>query len=112
MEVFQDTGSGLNCRKPGLVRLIKRLLSGTVKELVLTYRDRLLRFGSEIIFLLCRQFNITVTILQEDAVSKPAMEVFFCEDVLSIITVFSARLYGARSHRNRKAIPTTQLCAT
>jgi predicted site-specific integrase-resolvase len=109
--VITDTGSGLNCKKAGLTRLIKTLLSGTVRELVLTYKDRLLRFGSEIVFLICRQLNIKVTILQDSTAKSDDAQ--FCDDVISIITVFSAKLYGARSHRNRRAARApTQLCST
>lgn len=109
--IITDTGSGLNCKKAGLTRLIKALLSGTVGELVLTYRDRLLRFGSEIVFLICRELGIKVTILNDIATKSDDAQ--FCEDVISIITVFSAKLYGARSHRHRRAAQAkTQLCST
>ena len=94
-----DIGSGLNCKKPGLTRLVKLLLSGTVGELVLTYADRLLRFGAELIFLICRQLNIKVTILQD--IADKSIEDTLAADVLAILTVFSAKLYGARSHKNR-----------
>ena len=52
VQVHTDIGSGLNCKKRGLIALVKILLTGRVKELVLTYKDRLLRFGSELIFLI------------------------------------------------------------
>ena len=105
--VFKDIGSGLNCKKAGLTQLVKTLLTGKISELVLTYKDRLLRFGSEIIFLICKQMGVKVTILQE-AIVKDSNQTF-CEDVLSIITVFSAKLYGARSHINRKNKLKTQV---
>ena len=50
VQVYTDIGSGLNCRKRGLIALVKILLTGLAKELVLTNKDRLLRFGSELIF--------------------------------------------------------------
>jgi len=69
---------------------------------VLTHKDRLLRFGSELIFSLCEQFGTEVVIINrtEDA----SFEEDLAKDVLEIITVFSARLYGSRSHKNKKVV--------
>ena len=49
-EVISDLGSGLNCKKPGLKRLLSRIFSGQVRKLVLVNEDRLLQFGTEVIF--------------------------------------------------------------
>jgi len=95
--IVKDIGSGLNCNKPGLRKLLALLLSGTVCELVLTYKDRLLRFGSELIFFICKRLGVTVTIL--DSPKVKTVEETFTEDVLAILTVFSAKLYGSRSHK-------------
>jgi len=97
----KDIGSGLNCNKPGLRKLLALLLSGTVCELILTYKDRLLRFGSELVFFICKRLGITVTIL--DSPEAKTVEETFTEDVLAILTVFSAKLYGSRSHRKTKS---------
>jgi predicted site-specific integrase-resolvase len=66
IQVYTDIGSGLNCKKRGLTALVKLLLTGRVKELVLTYKDRLLRFGSELIFLICDCYQVKVTLLNDD----------------------------------------------
>jgi len=109
-EVLQDLGSGLNYNKRGLRQLIKRICAGDIERLVLTHKDRLLRFGSEIIFALCEQFNVEVTIINQS--EKPIrFEEELVQDVLEIITVFSARLYGSRSHKNRKLMETLQEAA-
>ena len=97
--VIQDIGSGLNCNKPGLRKLLSLLLSGNVRELILTYKDRLLRFGSELIFFVCKRLGVVVTIL--DCPEEKSMEETFTQDVLAVLTVFSAKLHGARSHRKR-----------
>ena len=97
--VIKGIGSGLNCNKPGLKKLLALLLTGTVRELILTFKDRLLRFGSELIFFICKQLGVVVTIL--DHPEEKTMEETFTQDVLAILTVFSARLHGARSHRVR-----------
>ncbi len=95
--IVKDIGSGLNCNKPGLRKLLALLLSGNVRELIITYKDRLLRFGSELVSFICQRLGVTVTIL--DAPQEKSMEETFTQDVLAVLTVFSAKLYGARSHR-------------
>jgi putative resolvase len=102
-EVIEDLGSGLNDHKRGLKELIKRICQGDVGRLVLTHKDRLLRFGAELIFALCEEFNVEVAIINQS--QKPiSLEEELVQDVLEIITVFSARQYGSRSEKNRKLI--------
>jgi putative resolvase len=102
-EVMQDLGSGLNYNKKGLQQLIRRVCDGSVGRLVLTNKDRLLRFGSELVFSLCEIFHVEVVIINQG--EQPlGFEEELAQDVLEIITVFSARLYGSRSHKNRKLI--------
>ena len=101
-EVFQDLGSGLNYSKKGLKKLIKEICSGTIDRLVLTHKDRLLRFGAELIFSLCEQFGTEVVII--NASEETNFEDDLVQDVLEIITVFSARLYGSRSRKNKKLL--------
>jgi putative resolvase len=104
-EIVQDLGSGLNYNKRGLQQLIKRICSGTVGRLVLTNKDRLLRFGSELIFSLCEAYNTEVVLINQGE-QPMSCEEELAEDVLEIITVFSARLYGSRSQKNRKLVET------
>ena len=52
-ETLQDLGSGLNYHKKGLRNLVFRVCSGEIGRLVITHKDRLLRFGSELVFALC-----------------------------------------------------------
>ena len=101
-EVISDIGSGVNYNKRGLNKLVKLITGGEVKRLVLTNKDRLLRFGSELIFSLCEQFGVEVLILNREIDMPPEQELV--QDVLEIITVFSARLYGLRSHQNKQLI--------
>lgn len=62
-ELIHDIGSGLNFYKKGLKELCKMIASGNVERLVLTHKDRLLRFGSEIIFALCEANNVELLFL-------------------------------------------------
>jgi len=56
-QLIEDLGSGLNYNKRGLKRLIKLITDNSVERLVLTHKDRLLRFGSELVFSLCEHFG-------------------------------------------------------
>jgi len=109
-EELQDLGSGLNYQKRGLRQLIQRICAGDLERLVLTHKDRLLRFGSELIFALCEAFNVEVTIINQS--EKPlSFEAELLQDVLEILTVFSVRLYGSRSHKNRQLVEQLQEAA-
>ena len=88
-EIVQDLGSGLNYKKRGLRQLIKRICAGDIGHLVLTHKDRLLRFGAEIVFGLCEEFNVEVTIINQSD-KQISFEEELVRDVLEIITVFSA----------------------
>lgn len=98
-EVIKDLGSGLNYRKPGFRKLVKLILDGQVKRLILMHKDRLLRYGAEIVFRLCHHYGTEVVILEE---KESTFEETLTQDVIELMTVFSARLYGKRSANNRK----------
>jgi predicted site-specific integrase-resolvase len=120
-EIVSDLGSGMNYHKKGLKRLISDVLSEKIGRLVITHKDRLLRFGAELIFAICEAKQVEVVILnQERPEETGATQERVCEanimsedttfeedlakDVLEIITVFSARLYGSRSRKNQKLL--------
>lgn len=99
-EVIRDLGSGMNYRKQGLNQLLELIMTRKMKRLVLTHKDRLLRFGAELIFTLCELQGIEIVIIHQG--EQPSFEEELAQDVLEIITVFSARLYGSRSHKHKK----------
>ena len=99
-EVISDLGSGMNHRKKGLKRLLEMILRRRTRRLVLTHKDRLLRFGAELVFAMCELQGIEVVIINRG--KEPSFEEELAQDVLEIITVFSARLYGARSRKHRQ----------
>lgn len=98
-EVISDLGSGMNFNKKGLAKLLEIILHKRTKRLVLTHKDRLLRFGSELVFTLCELQGIEIVIIHRG--EKPSFEAELAEDILEILTVFSARLYGSRSKKNK-----------
>ena len=103
-EIIEDLGSGLNYKKRGIKRLIKLICNQEISKLVITHKDRLLRFGSEIIIQLCEKFNIEVIILDSNLDAEESFEKTLINDIISIMTVFSAKLYGKRSHKNKKLL--------
>lgn len=101
-EIISDLGSGMNYHKKGLKRLLEEILDGEVGRLVITHKDRLLRFGAELIFAICEAKEVEVVIINKG--EDLTFEEDLAKDVLEIITVFSARLYGSRSKKNKKLI--------
>jgi predicted site-specific integrase-resolvase len=101
-DIIADLGSGMNYHKRGLQRLLDEILAGTVGRLVLTHKDRLLRFGAELVFAICQTKEVEVVITNQG--QDTSFEEDLASDVLEIVTVFSARLYGSRSHKNQKLI--------
>jgi len=101
-EMIADLGSGMNYQKKGLKRLLNDILDGKIGRLVIAHKDRLLRFGAELIFAICEAKNVEVIILNQG--EDTTFEEDLAKDVLEIITVFSARLYGSRSRKNQKLL--------
>jgi putative resolvase len=105
-EVIRDFGSGMKFNKKGLHRLLEILLRRRTRRLVITHKDRLLRFGSDLVFALCELQDIEIVIIHKG--EPPTFEQELAEDILEIITVFSARLYGSRSNKSRNLLQTLQ----
>lgn len=101
-EILSDLGSGINYNKKNLKVLIQSIIDNEVGRLVLTHKDRLLRFGAELIFSICEVRQVEIVIINQGDIST--FEEDLAKDVLEIITVFSARLYGSRSGKNQKLI--------
>ena len=101
-DVVADLGSGVNYHKKGLRRIISDMLDGEVGRLVITHKDRLLRFGAELVFAICEAKNVEVVILNQG--EDTGSEEDLANDVQEIVTVFGARLYGSRSRRHQKLL--------
>jgi putative resolvase len=102
VEIITDVGSGMNYRKKGLKKLMLAILRGQVGRIVLVTKDRLLRFGSELLFSICHFFQVDVEIL--DADTDCSREKQLTDDLVEILTVFSSRMYGSRSRKDLKAL--------
>ena len=99
-EIIRDLGSGMNYNKQGLGRLLELMVHGQMSRLVITHKDRLLRFGAEIVFRICELKGIEVVIINKS--KQPSFEEELTRDVMEIMTVFCAKLYGRRSHTSKK----------
>ena len=106
-EIINDLGSGMNYHKKGLKQLLDDILNDKIGRLVLTHKDRLLRFGAELVFALCEARNVEVVIINQG--ENLSFEEELAQDVLEIITVFSARLYGSRSKKNKKLLEAVKM---
>jgi putative resolvase len=92
-----DLGSGLNFKKRGLTKLLALVMAGRVEKIVITHKDRLMRFGYELFEQVVQGHGEKIEML-ENVSSHDETEL--AHDVLAIITVFSAILYGRRSDLN------------
>ena len=108
-ELVTDIGSGMNYHKKGLQQLLDRIINGGVQRLVIAHKDRLLRFGAELVFAVCEAKECEVIILNQG--ENTSFEEELTQDILEIITMFSARLYGSRSHKTKKMIESMQEAA-
>lgn len=100
-EIIEDIGSGINYKKKGLKQLIKQVIQGEVDKIVVLYKDRLLRFGFELIEYICTLYHCEIEIV--DTTKKSEQEELV-EDLIQIVTVFSCRLQGRRANKTKKMI--------
>ena len=100
-EIISDIGSGINYKKKGLQELIRRISQNQVETVVVLYKDRLLRFGFELIEYIASLYNCEIEIIDNTEKSEQQELV---EDLVQIITVFSCKLQGKRANKAKKLI--------
>ena len=96
-DVIEDIGSGINFKRRGIITLLDQVLGGGVSHVVVAHRDRLTRFGFDLFQLLFDRYGVTLTVLSDSDFQEPFTEL--AKDLLSIVTVFTARYYGSRSYK-------------
>lgn len=99
--LITDIGSGINYTKPGFKKLLDSITSSEVDKVVILYKDRLLRFGFEIIEFICAKFGTEIEIIDN---TEKTEQQELVEDLIQIITVFSCRLQGKRVRKTREII--------
>lgn len=98
--IIKDIGSALNFKRKGLRKIIDYAINGELEEVVIAYKDRLCRFGFELIEYLIETYSNGKIIVLNNVNTSPNEEL--TKDLVSIINIFSARLNGMRKYRNKK----------
>jgi putative resolvase len=97
-ELITDIASGLNFKRKGLRSILEAVRTGNVSSIIVAHKDRLARFGFELIEWLCQLDGTKIVVLNQDNLS-PEREMV--EDILAIVHVFSCRLYGFRKYKTK-----------
>lgn len=100
-EIIQDIGSGINYSKKGLKGLLKKINNKEVSKIVVFYKDRLLRFGFELVEYVANLNGCEIEVLDN---TEKTEEQELVEDLIQIVTVFSCKLQGKRANKTRKLV--------
>ena len=100
-EIITDIGSGINYNKKGLNQIIDMVTNSEVEKIVVLYKDRLIRFGYELIENLCNKFGTIIEIIDN---TEKTEQQELVEDLVQIVTVFSCILQGKRANKAKKMI--------
>lgn len=98
-EEIKDIGSGINYKKKGLQKMLNLILHRKIDTIYVVYRDRLLRFGFDLVEQVASFCGTKILVIDKD--SDESFDERLAKDVIEIITVFSAKVYGKRSHKNK-----------
>jgi len=101
VKILTDISSGLNENRRGLKQLFKLVEGGEVGKVVITYRDRLTRFGFKYLEQYFNSHGVEIEVIFDDE-KTPEKELV--EDLLAIVTSFAGKLYGARSHKKKRLV--------
>lgn len=100
-EVLSEIFSGLNFNRPKFNQLLKMIEDYEVERIIINHKDRLMRFGYEMFESICQMHHVQIVVLDQ---SNKELEKELLEDFISLITSFSGKIYGKRSHKNKKII--------
>ena len=97
-EIIEDIGSGLNLNKRGIKKIIKLGIEGKINELVIAYKDRLTRFGYELIEEIIKEYSKgKIIVINETKKLKPEEELV--SDVMALMNVYVAKMNGLRKYK-------------
>lgn len=96
-ELIKDIGSGLNMNRKGLRRIIDYAIIGDIEEIVVVYKDRLTRYGYELIEYLIKKYSNGKIIILNNKKKEAKEELV--EDVLQIMNIFVAKINGMRKYK-------------
>ena len=95
-EWIEEIGGGLNFKRKRFLTLVDRVVAGEIGTLVLAHKDRLARFGFDLMEHLCERAGCVLVVMNTESLS-PEREMV--EDLMTIVHCFSSRLYGLRNYR-------------
>ena len=99
--MIEDIGSGINLTKRGIRKIIRLAIAGRINEVVVAYKDRLARFGYELIEELIKEYSKGKIIIM-NAKDDREPEEELAMDVLEIMNVFVAKKNGLRKYKKKK----------
>jgi len=107
--VYKDIGSGLNFKRKRFEALLDGIFNETIGEVVVTYRDRLCRYGFELFERFCKHHNTKILVTNDEEGKDDKTEL--AEDLLAVCNFFVARNNGRRSHKGKKTkiVPVKEL---
>ena len=102
VDVLSDVASGLKTNRRGLLKLFNYVVNKQADVVVITYKDRLTRFGFEYLEYFFKQYGVRIDIVYGEEPKDAYQELV--EDLLAIVTSFAGKLYGMRSHKKRRLV--------
>jgi predicted site-specific integrase-resolvase len=96
VEFVEEVGEGLNFKRPLFIRLVDQIVSGEVSHLLVAHKDRLARFGFDLLSHLCGTHGCEMLVISNEKLSP---EVEMTQDLMTIVHCFSSRLYGLRNYK-------------
>lgn len=97
--IIEDIGSGLNYKRKGLLEIMEKAINGEIEELVIAYKDRLTRFGYEMLeWLITKYSNGKIIIINKEEEETPIEEL--TKDIVSIMNVYVAKVNGLRKYKS------------
>jgi len=98
--IIEDIGSGLNLNKKGIRKIIDLAIQGKINKLVIAHKDRLVRFGYELIEDLIKEYSKgEIIVINEKEIKKPEDELMY--DMLQIMNVYVAKMNGLRRYKKK-----------
>ncbi|MDQ0242638.1 putative site-specific integrase-resolvase [Bacillus fengqiuensis] len=101
VETISEVGSGLNDKRKGLLKLMRMAKNEEITDIAIRYKDRLARFGYGYLEEYFKSYNVEIHIMDETKTAKSIQEEL-ADDLISIITSFSGKLYGLRSKKHKE----------
>ena len=97
-DIVRDYGSGLNYNRKKWNQLLNEVMENKIKVIFISHKDRFVRFGFDWFEKFCNKFNVEIVVVKNEKLSPPEELV---QDIVSILQVFSCRLYGLRKYKKQ-----------